>query len=497
MKDPRATAPFRTPARAPRRLAHQGVEDPPERRAGLFPGWIPLAFTLCLAVTATAQERSHDSLGRVVAQEWEVDGVPRRLEFLYDADGLRVATVEVAGEGGSGTRARSTNRVILNPLAGPGPSALVAELRPGCPARVSLGVVARAEVSAGDPASAPVGYAILDGHGSVRAQVNRVGGLVDRFDSDAFGNRLPAAQDPDAGLPAYSGLRFVPGLGAYGMAFRDYDPRLGRFLSPDPFEGVPTEPASRARYPYARNDPVGRVDPAGTSDYTLQSMLTASVISGGVATLNTYIASHGRATPQALGESFLRGGLVGAGGALVGPIFYAAGAGGRIAFNSYSFATAFWDLGDAMRVRDARLFAFRALTLSIFSAAALQDPTVRVYRVEGEPNTRILVGEDGEVALAGNRVLFLNFGQRERADAFLARQRSAGLPGAVLKSFEVPGSYLRELDEAAVPEDLAAEFPDRPIRVDLDKAPDQFGVRPFEFDRLLEAVRQGTGQIEP
>ena len=52
--------------------------------------------------------------------------------------------------------------------------------------------------------------------------------------------------------------------------------------------------------------------------------------------------------------------------------------GAWIAFNSSSFATAFWDLGDAMRVRDARLFAFRALTLSIFSAAAPREtmPTI-------------------------------------------------------------------------------------------------------------------------
>ena len=41
--------------------------------------------------------------------------------------------------------------------------------------------------------------------------------------------------------------------------------------------------------------------------------------------------------------------------------------------------------------------------------------TVRVYRVEGTPNTRLLIGENGEVAIIDpHKTLYLNFGDKAR-----------------------------------------------------------------------------------
>lgn len=34
--------------------------------------------------------------------------------------------------------------------------------------------------------------------------------------------------------------------------------------------------------------------------------------------------------------------------------------------------------------------------------------TVRVFRVEGTPNTRIILGENGQIAIVGDQTLYLN-----------------------------------------------------------------------------------------
>ena len=117
----------------------------------------------------------------------------------------------------------------------------------------------------------------------------------------------------------------------------------------------------------------------------------------------------------------------------------------------------------------------------------------RVYRVEGLPNKRILVREGGMVDVHGERTLFLNFGNRARAEEFLARRLQQGMPGATLKSFVVPRGFVDELRGAAVTESLVYRFPERPILVDITKAPDQFGLRPPQIERLKRVIVPGSG----
>ena len=69
----------------------------------------------------------------------------------------------------------------------------------------------------------------------------------------------------------------------------------------------------------------------------------------------------------------------------------------------------------------------------------------------------------------------------------------SGLPGAKIKSFEVPKSFLDDLRAAAVPERMARQFPNRPIIVDPTKAADQFGLRAEQIKALQKAIIQGTG----
>ncbi|QBX84897.1 ShlA/HecA/FhaA protein [Enterobacter roggenkampii] len=57
------------------------------------------------------------------------------------------------------------------------------------------------------------------------------------------------------------------------------------------------------------------------------------------------------------------------------------------------------------------------------TGGAIRDPktgsTVTVYRVEGVPNTRVLIGEKGQVTITGETTLYLNFGDKARAQEFL------------------------------------------------------------------------------
>lgn len=129
------------------------------------------------------------------------------------------------------------------------------------------------------------------------------------------------------------------------------------------------------------------------------------------------------------------------------------------------------------------------------------DDTVRVYRVESEANTRILVSEIGEVVVQGDGVLFLNFGQRARAEELLQR-RLLQYPDnpSQIKSFEVPKSYVDELRATAVKERGSRKTRanrDKPMMVDVKQAPDQYGLRTKEqIDRLRSVINQGTGRIE-
>jgi len=61
----------------------------------------------------------------------------------------------------------------------------------------------------------------------------------------------------------FNGQQFDPASNDYYLRARYYDPALGRFLSTDPHEGDPYNPATLHRYSYAGNDPVNYIDPTG------------------------------------------------------------------------------------------------------------------------------------------------------------------------------------------------------------------------------------------
>lgn len=56
---------------------------------------------------------------------------------------------------------------------------------------------------------------------------------------------------------------FFPSRGSLRTRFMD--PTVGRFISADPWEGDIARPLTLAKYPYAENDPVDKVDPTGNA----------------------------------------------------------------------------------------------------------------------------------------------------------------------------------------------------------------------------------------
>lgn len=122
------------------------------------------------------------------------------------------------------------------------------------------------------------------------------------------------------------------------------------------------------------------------------------------------------------------------------------------------------------------------------------EPPVTVYRVEGLPNTRIIIGEAGEVTIVGDKMLHLNFGQQARALDFLKMRLADKMPGTNMKTFQVPRAYLEELRGSAVPQNLKSLYPNKPQIVDPTKAPDQFGLRKAQIRDLERVIIPGSGR---
>jgi RHS repeat-associated protein len=109
------------------------------------------------------------------------------------------------------------------------------------------------------------GYDGDGAEGSVRVLTDMAGTATDTYDYDAWGNAVNSTgSTPNAYL--YRGEQYDTDLGLYYLRARNFNPVTGRFLSTDPAEGVPTDPATLHKYLYTRSDPVNRIDPTGWAD---------------------------------------------------------------------------------------------------------------------------------------------------------------------------------------------------------------------------------------
>ncbi|MDS0526551.1 peptidoglycan-binding protein [Clostridium sp. SHJSY1] len=121
---------------------------------------------------------------------------------------------------------------------------------------------------------------------------------------------------------------------------------------------------------------------------------------------------------------------------------------------------------------------------------------VRVYGAEGTINERITIGKSGEVVIQdSNKTLFLNFGDKQRANDFLIKRLSQGMGDVSIKSFEVPKEFFDKINAEAVLESEVSKFPGRPLRVDITKAENQFGLRSEQIKILEKEIIRGSGKV--
>jgi len=124
-------------------------------------------------------------------------------------------------------------------------------------------------------------YIHRDYLGSIVALTNSSGTTVAQSNSyDAWGNRtlVSGTQIIQRG---YTGHEHLPEFGLINMNARQYDPVIGRFLSPDPYVQNPYFSQSYNRYAYCWNNPLIYTDPSGMISATQQYLMDTHCHNGG------------------------------------------------------------------------------------------------------------------------------------------------------------------------------------------------------------------------
>src|SRR5262249_36100629 len=87
-----------------------------------------------------------------------------------------------------------------------------------------------------------------------------------------FGNVIGQSHPDVVTRLLFAGGQFDATTGLYYDRTRYYDPKLGRFLSEDPFRFL----SGTNLYRYVHNNPAGRIDPLGTQDDNPDGMAPVS-----------------------------------------------------------------------------------------------------------------------------------------------------------------------------------------------------------------------------
>jgi len=123
-------------------------------------------------------------------------------------------------------------------------------------------------------------YFSYDGQGNVVQVSNKAGQLpYSLYAYDSYGVEIGGEGDPT--LSSYKG--YDKGPFGYKTGVRQYDPETGRFLSPDPFKGYMTDPASQHPYMYCRGNPIRYSDPSGYVAVADDLIILGAAVIGAVA----------------------------------------------------------------------------------------------------------------------------------------------------------------------------------------------------------------------
>ncbi len=111
-------------------------------------------------------------------------------------------------------------------------------------------------------------YFHTDHLGSIEAITNETGGVVQRLSYDAHGKRRNVNGTDATGITAQTTRGFTrhehdDEVGLVNMNAREYDPVLGRFITPDTIIPGAMNSQSYNRYSYVNNNPLSYTDPTG------------------------------------------------------------------------------------------------------------------------------------------------------------------------------------------------------------------------------------------
>ena len=229
---------------------------------------------------------------KVTVGESETDTMPAaRDSFRYGPDGARYFKKSEWTVGSGATATLKTSRKYY---AGAYEKTVTASGDTVERTRIGDSVVHVRTTPASMMASAPppvFEYAHRDHLGSVEAVTNQAGQELIVLAHDPYGERRKkdwTARLTNAeieSLLSAQGERVSRGFtrhehldrtGLIHMNGRMYDPRLGRFLSPDPIVGDPTSSQSWNLYSYVGNNPLSYVDPTGLIQRGPCSVLNSS-----------------------------------------------------------------------------------------------------------------------------------------------------------------------------------------------------------------------------
>ena len=123
-----------------------------------------------------------------------------------------------------------------------------------------------------------------DYQGSIIAAYNSNGTLYKHFSYDPWGRRRVGGAWDNCLVATetlitrgYCGHEHLDDFGTINMNGRIYDPRLGRFLSPDPYVQAPYNSQNYNRYSYCLNNPLKYTDPSGKLFKELLSVISVPI----------------------------------------------------------------------------------------------------------------------------------------------------------------------------------------------------------------------------
>ena len=234
-------------------------------------------------VGGVVESYSYDGFGRIVQID-RAGGDPALIEMEYGANDLLVGVV-IDGEERRLVWDRTGNiPMLIEEVAADGTTLVRYTWGPG-------GLLSR-HLADGD-----VRYAHYDARQSPRFETGADGAVTSSTDYLAYGELTDPTFEGGIG---FSHHWRIPGTDLVYMRARVYEPRSGRFLTPDPAPSDIREPRGWNPYLYAQADPVNLADPSGRMTMTELSMVT-TIINILASILITVFGSPAAMVAEALG----------------------------------------------------------------------------------------------------------------------------------------------------------------------------------------------------